>query len=122
MDPLSSKTTLGDNIDANAIGARIKQRMEYLGISQASVCHKTGINSATMSQYISGKYRPSQPRIDTIAKVLKTTPQWLAGWSSFEMAEQDACLAEIAANYANFSAEGKQKLLELSELLVKAGI
>lgn len=65
----------------NKCGQRIKQRLEDLDMSQADLCRKTGINSATISQYISGKYYPTQKRLELIAAALKASPMYIMGWT-----------------------------------------
>ena len=61
-------------------GDRIKQRLDELNMSQADLCKKTRISKATMSQYISGKYEPTQKRLEIISKALRVQPAWLMGF------------------------------------------
>ena len=68
-------------MNSNKCGERIKQRLLELNMCQADLCRRTGINRATMSQYISGKYYPTQKRLEDIANALSTTPAYLMGWA-----------------------------------------
>lgn len=65
----------------NKCGDRIKERLQTLDMTQADLSRKTGISTATISQYVSGKYFPAQDRLETIANALLTTPAYLMGWS-----------------------------------------
>ncbi len=65
----------------NKCGQNIKKRLHELDMSQADLSRKTGISTATISQYVSGKYFPAQDRLELIANALNTTPAYLMGWS-----------------------------------------
>lgn len=59
---------------------QIKAAMRIKNISQAELCRKTGINKASMSQYVSGEFVPKTDRIHLLANALDVNPIWLAGY------------------------------------------
>lgn len=59
---------------------RIKEAMDEIGYRAVDLVEKTGINKATISQYLSGKYEPSQDRLEILAKVLNKPEAWLIGY------------------------------------------
>ena len=60
--------------------SRIKEAMDILDMKPTDLVRITGIPKGTMSQYLSGKYEPSQPRTELIAKALNVDEAWLMGF------------------------------------------
>lgn len=60
---------------------RIKDRRTEMGLSYQDMENATGISKSTWQRYETGKIRKlSIDRLDSIAKILKTTPAYLMGW------------------------------------------
>lgn len=63
------------------IGSRIKQRREYLRMSQEELAHKVGYKSRSSINKIESDGRGlPQNKIVAFAKALETTPAYLMGW------------------------------------------
>lgn len=62
-------------------GNRIRQRLDSLNMRQSELSQKTGINKSTLSQYISGKYLPTQERLEKLSSALEVDPAWLMGYN-----------------------------------------
>ena len=63
------------------IGERIKQRRIELGMSQEQLAHKLGYKSRSSVNKIElGGQNLTQPKIESIAKALDTTPDYIMGW------------------------------------------
>lgn len=60
---------------------QLRAIMEKRGVSQSELCEKTGIPKSAISQYLSGAFRPKQERTYILAKALKTTPEYLMGFT-----------------------------------------
>lgn len=60
------------------LGERIVERMEALELSQSALGREVGVSQQTIHKLITGQSRTSG-RIATIARVLKTTPDYLEG-------------------------------------------
>ena len=63
------------------ISERLKEGMRIRNLKQVDLVEKTGINKATLSQYISGKYEPKQNNIYLLAKALNVSEAWLMGFN-----------------------------------------
>lgn len=59
---------------------RIVDLMEIRGLTQSELSQRTGITQSSLSDYIKGKYRPKQDKIDLISKALGVSPAYLMGW------------------------------------------
>ena len=58
---------------------RINKLMYDLGINKKDLCEKTGINRRKLKRYINGERNQKSSTLKDIAKVLKTTPDYLTG-------------------------------------------
>ncbi|MBK5254352.1 MAG: helix-turn-helix transcriptional regulator [Peptostreptococcaceae bacterium] len=67
------------------IGKRIKEKRNELGLTLENVASVSGVSRQTIQRYESGviKNIPSE-RIENIAKALRTTPDYLMGWSDLD--------------------------------------
>ena len=59
---------------------RIKLALSLKNLTQADLCRMTEISKSTMSQYLSGKYEPSQLKTEIIARALNVNEAWLMGY------------------------------------------
>ena len=60
------------------LGARIQQRINELGISQAELARRVGIRQSTLNSLINGTSRTSRSLLK-IAHELQTSPEYLTG-------------------------------------------
>ena len=58
---------------------RIRIAMANRGLKQSQVALQSGIDRGSISSYISGRYEPKQDKLFALAKVLRVSPEWLAG-------------------------------------------
>lgn len=63
------------------VGDRIRQRREFLGISQTELAKKTHISKQTLYKYEFNVITniPSD-KVEKIAEILSTSPSYLMGW------------------------------------------
>lgn len=101
----------------NKCGRNIKERLVALDMSQADLCRKTGISTATMSQYVSGKYFPTQDRLEKIACALQTTPAYLMGWSDYDPL-RDANWDKLEDLFKSLSEEDQAQLIQYGMFLL----
>jgi len=59
---------------------RLKEALAHRHMTAAELCRHTGISSASMSQYMTGKVCPKQDRIYLMAVHLRVRPAWLMGY------------------------------------------
>ena len=76
---------------------RLKEAMERRGLCQQDIANRTGINKASISNYISGKYEAKQERLHKIAQALSVSEAWLSGYDvAFDRVEGLSPHSEIA--------------------------
>lgn len=66
-----------DKVD---IKDRIKKALEIREITQSELAEKANIDKGQLSSYISGKYKPRQNNIDSLATALNVNEAWLMGF------------------------------------------
>jgi transcriptional regulator with XRE-family HTH domain len=66
-------------------GTAIRYYRERLGLKQAQLAEKLGLDTAVMSKLESGLQIPTSEQVDRIAELLQTTPSLL--WSRHILAE-----------------------------------
>lgn len=69
-------------MDTLAIIKRIELRLAELGMSKADFYGKSGISSASYSQWNTGKYNPSETKLRKAAEVLGVSVSYLKGVES----------------------------------------
>ena len=65
---------------------RLRQWMTENNIRQQDIIDRTGISSANISYYVSGKREPKADKIGLIAKAFNVDPAWLMG---FDVEKED---------------------------------
>ena len=59
---------------------RIRELMDFYGLSQSELCRRTGIQKSALSNYLSGTREPRQDQISFIADPFNVNPAWLMGY------------------------------------------
>lgn len=59
---------------------RLQEAINNRGISQQDLADMTGINKASISQYINGHHCPTNAKAILIGKALGVRPEWLMGF------------------------------------------
>lgn len=62
-----------------AVHIRLQEALNFADIKAIDLARKTGIGKSSISQYLSGKYRPKRTNIYKMASVLNVNPEWLEG-------------------------------------------
>lgn len=98
-------------------GERMKHRRKELGLSAEYVADKLGVSPSTIYRYENGDIEKQPGEIlAPLAKILKTTPAYLMGWSeeSDELVSLDdagRARAQVVADIADMDAEELALLL-----------
>lgn len=102
------------------IGERISQRRQELGLTADEVASELGKSRATVYRYENGDIEKFPvDALEPIAKVLKTTPQYLMGWensddqkerSAPELSETDRKAIEL---FQQMDEQSKQTFIQL---------
>lgn len=86
--------------------ARIKQLIDaYCNGSQQVFAERTGLNKASVSQYMNGKNTPSTKTAEKIAKAFGCDPEWVMGFSSSKSTDS-------AGYYNDDTLDAAQRLFE----------
>ena len=62
------------------IAKRIKEAMEYAGVTQQELSNKSGIGKSSISQYVHGTYIPNNATAQKLGDALGVSPVWLMGF------------------------------------------
>ena len=66
-----------DKKKAHDFAARLRERMADLGVRQKDIMKVTGKTSGAVSSWVNGNYMPKGEALTAIAKLLKTSQEWL---------------------------------------------
>lgn len=73
-----------------SIGERIKSRRLELGLTLEDIGKILGVNRSTVKRYENGETKRISPKtIEKLSVILKTTPEYLAGWDTQEKMNLD---------------------------------
>ena len=65
---------------SGTIKERLREAMDATGKKQVDLVRETGLDPASISSYLSGKYEPKQKAIGLLAKALDVDEMWLWGY------------------------------------------
>lgn len=74
----------------DTLARRLRQAVDHAGLTQAELSRISGIDKASISLYLGGKYQPKAEKLHLLAAALGVTPQWLSGVDASFAAEEDA--------------------------------
>lgn len=61
--------------------SRLKHAMNIRQLKAVDLCNKTGLSSALISQYLSGKFEAKNDKAYLLSDALRVSPTWLLGFS-----------------------------------------
>ncbi len=59
---------------------RLSALLEEKEMKQSELAKRSGVRASSISDYLTGKYKPKQDNIDLIARALSVSPAWLMGY------------------------------------------
>ena len=88
------------NNNVEEFGTRLKSVLKRKNMSQSRLSEISGINTSTISEYISGRYEPSRSRIAEFANILDVNEVWLMGYDvpmerNANIAQQEPEIPEV---------------------------
>jgi transcriptional regulator with XRE-family HTH domain len=104
--------------DAQALAQRLRESREYLGLSQETVAEHLGIPRASVSAMEAGKRKVSGIELRDLAKLYRTTVEYLLGE---EPAEQDPVVGALYRTASDLRQEDREQVLRFAEFLRAAG-
>lgn len=103
-----------------AMGARLRQAREYLGLSQESVAQALGVPRASVSAMESGRRKVSSLELRDLARLYKRPLEWFYADDAQPIAEDETVSALFRAT-KNLTPEDKEQVLRFAEFLKGAG-
>lgn len=91
---------------------RLREALNNKNMKAQELADKTGINKASISQYINGSHAPSNISAGKMAPYLHVSPLWLMGFDVDKISE--------IGNVEIVEKENEKKALELYEKYTKA--
>lgn len=85
MSPTKTKETYIMKYEETA--RRLIEALNDANLRPIDLANKSGINRASVSQYMSGTHQPTNITANKMAKVLKVNPMWLMGFDVDKYAE-----------------------------------
>lgn len=87
----------------------LRELLEEKKMSQAELSQLTGIRQSSISDYLTGKYKPKQDKIDLMSRALGVSPAYLMGW------EEEAPAIDLT-HYTNIQPITKQRIPLLGKI------
>lgn len=95
-------------------GVRLKTALKRKNMSQTKLSEISGINTSTISEYISGRYEPNRSRITEFANILDVNEVWLMGYDV--PMERDAIKKEVDPYFVDTSVLTPEELAEFEKV------
>jgi transcriptional regulator with XRE-family HTH domain len=109
-----------DDEEYVAMGARLRQAREYLGLSQESVAEALGVPRASVSAMESGRRKVSSLELRNLARLYKRPLDWFYD-SNVEPIAEDETVSALFRATKNLNQEDKEQVLRFAEFLKGAG-
>jgi transcriptional regulator with XRE-family HTH domain len=109
-----------DDGEYAAMGARLRQAREYLGLSQEAVAEALGVPRASVSAMESGRRKVSSLELRNLARLYKRPLDWFYTSETEPIAEDETVSALFRAT-KNLKQEDKEQVLRFAEFLKGAG-
>ena len=115
---------------------RLKEAMDGKGLTAKELSDKSGVNEASISQYLHGIYAPKNQTAMKLATVLDVNPMWLTGfdvpkepWDAYlkEYKTMEAQIDDAQIHFsmemekicATLNEEGRKRLMEYASDLLE---
>jgi transcriptional regulator with XRE-family HTH domain len=109
-----------DDEEYVAMGARLRQAREYLGLSQEAVAEALGVPRASVSAMESGRRKVSSLELRNLARLYRRPLDWFYT-SEIEPIAEDETVSALFRATRNLKQEDKEQVLRFAEFLKGAG-
>ncbi|UDF05621.1 helix-turn-helix domain-containing protein [Asticcacaulis sp. AND118] len=100
----------------DSFGTTLKDRAKALGLSNATVAERAGLDARRYGHYVTGRNEPDLATLVRIARVLKTTPNLLL---KFETEERSAKVEALLAAARELNDTQLEMLIDFAEATVR---
>ena len=108
-----------DELEWRALGDRLREAREYLGLSQQEVSTLLGVSRPAVSQIESGRRKVSTLELREFARVYRRPYEWLVGET--EPSPEDEVTQALYRTTRELSERDKAQLLSFAQFLNGAG-
>lgn len=98
------------------IGDRIRMARESVGMTQAELAERLGVEPPSVSRWESGGYSPRPSRLAEMAKILGRPPDWFVGVPKDPSYDLEKRLADLEARFQKTSVLPVDLALALAEI------
>ncbi|SRR5712691_459846 len=102
-----------------AMGARLREAREFLGLSQESVADALGVPRASVSAMESGRRKVSSLELRDLANLFRRPLEWFYGGA--EPIPEDETVTALFRATKGLTTQDKEQLLRFAEFLKGAG-
>jgi transcriptional regulator with XRE-family HTH domain len=120
---MSSDSTAvrGDEQEWRALGERLREAREYLGLSQQEVSELLGVSRPAVSQMEAGRRKVSTLELRQFAQLYRRPYEWLVGESPLEEQGEDEITEALYRTTRELSERDRAQLLSFAQFLSGAG-
>lgn len=95
---------------------RLVEMMDVLGITQADIVKRTGVQKSSLSNYISGRRKPIQDQLSVIADPYGIDPAWLMGYDTEMFLRDSVAKAYTRGMFTQSITEEEEKIIKAYRL------
>lgn len=117
----SSPDESGGGDDHIAMGARIREAREFLGLSQEAIAEHLGIPRASVSAIESGRRKVSSMELRELSLLYRRPLEWFYSTDTVSASNEDETVQALFRATRNLNEEDKQQVLRFAEFLKGAG-
>lgn len=99
------------------LAKRLRQRARELGLSDAEVARRAGLEPPSYGHYVTGNRRPTYKILLRLCAVLTTSPNYLLGFNDDAGLPPD--MARLLTAFNGLDAEGRELAAALVEMLAE---
>jgi transcriptional regulator with XRE-family HTH domain len=104
-----------------ALGERLRESREYLGLSQQDVAVLLGLSRPAITHMEAGKRKVSTLELRELSRVYRRSFTWLIGDESGESPSEDELTAALFRTTRSMSDRDREQLLKFAQFLADAG-
>lgn len=104
-----------------ALGKRLREAREYVGLSQEAVAHALGIPRPSVSAMESGKRKVSMIELQQLARLYKRPYTYFLGEEDESWREADATVRALFRATRGLSERDREQVVRFAEFLRNAG-
>ena len=121
MSPNPPSVARDDHRDWRALGERLREAREFLGLSQQEVAELLSVSRPAVSQMEAGKRKVSSLELRELARLYRRPYDWLVGEQSPVEEADDAVTKALYRTTRELSDRDRAQVLRFAEFLNGAG-